>query len=225
MQTSWDKVVVSMILTNHSSQLGNLRSRWGTEKMKPESLADSMKHVHGVDTANQHMACCLFLHQSVEWTKKVFTYIFQCVICSACAHTVQDAKPVWETPPRLNLSHCNRNVRRTRTQSHTDCWWCWLCWSKFCQTVEGNEHPCEIPSKAMSWLRWLVAGLSLWRPGFVPGSAHVGFVLDRVSLGQVFLWILQFSLSVSFHHGSPHWHITWEMNNRPINGCSSETYW
>jgi hypothetical protein len=39
----------------------------------------------------------------------------------------------------------------------------------------------------MPWLRSLVAGLSPRRPGFAPGSIHVGFVVDKVALGQVFL--------------------------------------
>ena len=39
---------------------------------------------------------------------------------------------------------------------------------------------------AVSWLRRLVAGLSPRRPGFDPGSVHVGFVVDKVALGQVF---------------------------------------
>jgi hypothetical protein len=43
------------------------------------------------------------------------------------------------------------------------------------------------------WLRWLVIGLSPRRPGFVPGSVHVGCVVDKVALGQVFLRILRFS--------------------------------
>jgi hypothetical protein len=38
-------------------------------------------------------------------------------------------------------------------------------------------------TEAMPWLRQLVAGLSPQRPG----SVHVGFVLDEVALGQVFL--------------------------------------
>jgi hypothetical protein len=29
------------------------------------------------------------------------------------------------------------------------------------------------------------AGFSLLRPGFEPGSDHVGFVVDKVALGQV----------------------------------------
>jgi hypothetical protein len=37
------------------------------------------------------------------------------------------------------------------------------------------------------WVKQLVASLSLWRPGFAHGSVHVGFVVDSVVLGQVFL--------------------------------------
>jgi hypothetical protein len=43
------------------------------------------------------------------------------------------------------------------------------------------------------WLRWLVAGLSLLRPGFASGSVHVGSVVDKVALGQVFLRVIRFS--------------------------------
>jgi hypothetical protein len=46
---------------------------------------------------------------------------------------------------------------------------------------------------AVPWLRRLVAGLSLRRPGLAPGSIHVGFVVDKVAVGQVFLPVLRFS--------------------------------
>jgi hypothetical protein len=46
---------------------------------------------------------------------------------------------------------------------------------------------------AFPWLRRLVAGLSSRRPGFDPGSVHVGFVLDKVALEQVFTRVLRFS--------------------------------
>jgi hypothetical protein len=49
---------------------------------------------------------------------------------------------------------------------------------------------CELCYKfvklAMPWLRQLVAGISLCRPRFMPRSIHVGFVVDKVALGQVF---------------------------------------
>jgi len=48
-------------------------------------------------------------------------------------------------------------------------------------------------ARAVPWLRRLVAGLSPRRPGFAPGSVHVGFVVDKVALGQVFLRVLRFS--------------------------------
>jgi hypothetical protein len=38
----------------------------------------------------------------------------------------------------------------------------------------------------MPWLRRLVAGLWPRRLGFDPGSIHVGFVVDKVALGQGF---------------------------------------
>jgi hypothetical protein len=43
----------------------------------------------------------------------------------------------------------------------------------------------------MPWLRRLVAGLSSQRPGFDSGRVHVGFVVDKVSLGQVFLRVIR----------------------------------
>jgi hypothetical protein len=39
---------------------------------------------------------------------------------------------------------------------------------------------------AVPWLRRLVAGLPPRRPGFDPGSVRVGFLVDKVALGQVF---------------------------------------
>jgi hypothetical protein len=58
------------------------------------------------------------------------------------------------------------------------------------------------------WLRQLVADLSTWRPGFEPGSVHMGFVVDKVALGQIFLRVLRHPpvnivppwLSISMYH-------------------------
>jgi hypothetical protein len=55
----------------------------------------------------------------------------------------------------------------------------------------------------------LVAGLSMQRPRPV----HVGFVVDEMALGQVFLQVVQFSLSVSFHHFSPHSYMMWDLGD------------
>jgi hypothetical protein len=67
------------------------------------------------------------------------------------------------------------------------------------------------------------ACLSLRRPGFAPMSVHVGFVVDKVALGQFFSEFFGFPLSVSFHRGLSYSYIIWRMNNRPIGGRSSET--
>jgi hypothetical protein len=46
-----------------------------------------------------------------------------------------------------------------------------------------------------------------------------GFVWTKWNGGEIF----DFVLSISFHRGSPHSHITWGMNNMPAGGCSSQT--
>ena len=40
------------------------------------------------------------------------------------------------------------------------------------------------------WLRRLVAGLSAHKPVFDPRSIHVGFIVDKVIVGQVLLWLV-----------------------------------
>jgi hypothetical protein len=52
----------------------------------------------------------------------------------------------------------------------------------------------------------------------------VEFVVDKVALGHVsFSESFGFTLSVSFHRGSPYSYIIRGMNNRPFGGRSSET--
>jgi pimeloyl-ACP methyl ester carboxylesterase len=50
----------------------------------------------------------------------------------------------------------------------------------------------------------------------MPGSVHVGFVVDKAAVGQVFSKFFSFSLSVLFHHGSPDSYNTWGLYNRPV---------
>jgi hypothetical protein len=52
----------------------------------------------------------------------------------------------------------------------------------------------------------------------------VGFVVDRVALGEGFSEFFGFSLSISFHRGSSYSYIMWGINNRPVIGRSSELY-
>jgi hypothetical protein len=62
----------------------------------------------------------------------------------------------------------------------------------------------------VAWLRRLAATLSPRWPGLAPGSLHVGFVVDKVALLQVFDIITPW-LSILIYH------------NRPVGGRSSET--
>jgi hypothetical protein len=50
-----------------------------------------------------------------------------------------------------------------------------------------------------SEFRQLVTGFPPWWPGFEPGSGHVGFVVDKVALGQVFSKYCAFPCQASFH--------------------------
>jgi hypothetical protein len=56
-------------------------------------------------------------------------------------------------------------------------------------------------------LKRLVAGFPPRRPWFDPGSGKVGFVVDKVALGQVFSEYFGFPCQSSFHqllHNHPH---------------------
>jgi hypothetical protein len=78
---------------------------------------------------------------------------------------------------------------------------------------------------AVPWLRGLVAGLPPRRPGFASGSFIVGFVVDKVTVGQVFNRVLRFSLVSNITPPWLHTHIIiWGKNNRSTGGRSSETY-
>jgi hypothetical protein len=63
---------------------------------------------------------------------------------------------------------------------------------------------------AVPWLRQLVPGLS--PPGFDPGSVHVGFVVDKVALGQVFPRVFRFS-PVNFIPPVLHYKDKWKNTN------------
>jgi hypothetical protein len=52
---------------------------------------------------------------------------------------------------------------------------------------------------AASQLRRLVAGFPPWRFGFEPESGHVGFVVDKVALRQVFSEHFGFTYQFSSH--------------------------
>jgi hypothetical protein len=45
---------------------------------------------------------------------------------------------------------------------------------------------------AVPQFRRLVTSLSKRRPRFAPRLVHVGSIVDKVALGQVYLWVLHF---------------------------------
>jgi hypothetical protein len=44
----------------------------------------------------------------------------------------------------------------------------------------------DLRGVCLPWLRQLVPSLSLWKPRFTPMPANMGFVVDKVAVGQVF---------------------------------------
>jgi hypothetical protein len=63
-------------------------------------------------------------------------------------------------------------------------------------------HLRNIFSRVVSQLRWLVAGFSSRRPWFAPKSGRVGFLVDKVALGRVFLQVQNIFAVISFHRCS-----------------------
>jgi hypothetical protein len=61
-----------------------------------------------------------------------------------------------------------------------------------CHQVFEDSVSYKVMQRAVPWLRRLAAGLPPRRPGFDPGAVHVGFVVDKVTLGQVFPRVLRF---------------------------------
>jgi hypothetical protein len=56
------------------------------------------------------------------------------------------------------------------------------------------------------------------RPPLTADAGVQSKVVGEVALGQVFIGILRFSLSISFHRGSPYSHITWGMLVAAVRG-------
>jgi hypothetical protein len=75
-------------------------------------------------------------------------------------------------------------------------WWHWIGWSSS-NTLRLGGAIAQV----------VVAGFPPRRPGFDPGSGQVGFVVDKVALGQVFSEYFGFPCKSSFQqllHNHPH---------------------
>jgi hypothetical protein len=69
--------------------------------------------------------------------------------------------------------------------------------------------------RAAPYLKRLVAGFPPRRPGFKPGSTHVGFVVDKLAVGQVSSEYFGFPCQSSFHNHH-HLSIIWGWYNRLV---------
>jgi hypothetical protein len=73
--------------------------------------------------------------------------------------------------------------------------------SAFRQFYGVTEREVKLKKKVVAapQLKRLVAGFSPRLPGFKPGSSHVGFVVEKVALGQVFFGYFGFPCQSTFH--------------------------
>jgi hypothetical protein len=84
---------------------------------------------------------------------------------------------------------------------------------------------------AVPWLRRLALGLSQHGPVFDPMSVQVIFVVDKMALGQVFLPVLRFPLSVRFRQCSVLIFVlllldeAWETSNKQTNKQRPSSLW
>jgi hypothetical protein len=67
-------------------------------------------------------------------------------------------------------------------------------------TVSHLSPERHYSSLALPYLRRLVAGFPPRRSRLDPRSSHVGFVVDKVALGQVFCEHFGFPYKFLFHH-------------------------
>jgi hypothetical protein len=81
----------------------------------------------------------------------------------------------------------------------------------------------KITDVVVPWIRLLASTISPRRLRFVPGSVHVGFVMDKVTMWRFYFELFGFPLSVSFHAGSSYSYTARGINNWHLGGSSSET--
>jgi hypothetical protein len=85
------------------------------------------------------------------------------------------------------------NVKFTRTQSREVVVNVILKFRPTAQVI-GRKYNSKVRA-----LKRLVAGYPPRRPWFKPGSSHLGFIVDKVALGQVFSEYFGFPCQFSFH--------------------------
>jgi hypothetical protein len=132
---------------------------------------------------------------------------------NACYHSVQDLLS-------SSLLSKNTKIKIYRTIILPVVLYGWETWS----LTLREEHRLRVfenrvlrrifgPKRGRAMAQRLVAGLPPRRPGFDHGPVYVGFVVEKVALGQVFPpEYFGFPLSISFHRCS----ITWKSEKKKL---------
>jgi hypothetical protein len=100
----------------------------------------------------------------------------------------------------LNVTARKLMYSKQSPLSHISLWW-WSYWAETCKAsfIQQIDYVTNTCYKAVPYLRRLVSGFPPRRPGFEPRSGHVGFVVDKVELGQVFSEYFGLPCQFSFH--------------------------
>jgi hypothetical protein len=120
------------------------------------------------------------------------------------------------------------NINLSLSKTHNSVVWtfCQRCENRLSIEIQAKVNLCVssmAAKRALPWFRWLVVGISRRRTRFAPGSIHVGFVVDKVALGQAFHPFLRFS-PVSIIPPPFSILVIRGMTNMSVSGNSSETY-
>jgi hypothetical protein len=128
---------------------------------------------HLLKDVNSRVACSVYFF--VNFIQVLKAYLIFCFM------TLESLFLCLECRSQTCRGWTLRHSKNKKKKQSTRCWY--LVTStifplKTCQPSSRN--------KAAPYLKRLVAGFPPRRPGFKPGSSHVGFVVDKVALEQVF---------------------------------------
>nr|CAH7748743.1 unnamed protein product [Callosobruchus chinensis] len=79
-----DKREVRMISTCHKHEMVKVKTRRGSEKMKPKCILDYNAHMSGVDRADQMMSYHSSPRKTIRWYRKVFFHLIDICLWNAC---------------------------------------------------------------------------------------------------------------------------------------------
>lgn len=104
------------------------------------------------------------------------------------------------------LVHLFRSFQVTARTHHT------VCLSSAVSSLWFHYHSCM----AVPWPKWLVTDPSTQRHGTNPRPVYMGFILHRLALGQIFLWVFWFLPAASIFLSMLHTHISFIYNREHV---------